>query len=172
MPTSDASAISPIVVELQRLRPSRVLDVGPGYGKYGWLCREYLGPILTQLDAAEPWPQGMFGVAPALYDRVFPEPFPGQRAWEPYDLILLVDVLEHYEHEDGLRALDVALSLATNVLISTPRLVLPQGQVDGNPWEEHKSQWTAQLLAERATVGQLVHHPYQLIVTLSRSTTP
>ncbi len=170
MPTSDASAISPIIGALQELRPTSVLDVGPGYGKYGMLIREYLGPILRRVDAYEPWPQGMMPALRSMYDEVFPEAFPSSSNDLPYDLVLMVDVVEHYTERDGRLALIAALELAPHVLISTPRRVHPQGQVDGNPWEEHKSQWTAHSIERASECKTMVvyPHPQQIIALLSR----
>jgi 16S rRNA G1207 methylase RsmC len=48
MPTSNYEAISKILGEILVLDPRSVLDVGPGKGKYGVLCREYLN--LNKLD--------------------------------------------------------------------------------------------------------------------------
>lgn len=167
MPTSDASQISTIVAALVEVRPTTVLDVGPGYGKYGMLIREYLGPILHRVDAAEPWPHGMMPALGAMYDTIYEEPFPGHRDWATYDLVLMVDVLEHYTERDGAEALTTALRVAPVVLVATPRKVLAQGQVNGNPWEEHKSQWTAPMLGFHG-LAEVYPHPTQLIARLER----
>jgi hypothetical protein len=172
MPTSDASQISTIVEAIVELRPRRVLDVGPGYGKYGMLIREYLGPILQRVDAAEPWPQGMMPALRQMYNEIVPAPFPGRIAWMRYDLVLMVDVLEHYEQAAGRDALAFALDLAPHVLIATPHQPLPQGRVNGNPWEEHKSSWTAADLSQAGGRVRIYPHPHQLIALLGRSTTP
>lgn len=170
MPTSDASQISIIVEAIVEVRPTTVLDVGPGYGKYGMLIREYLGPILTRVDAAEPWPQGMMPALAAMYDTIIPEAFPGRfgsAGWNTYDLIVMVDVLEHYTEPDGHDALRAARELAPVVIVATPRRVQAQGRVNGNPWEEHKSQWSAQHLGFHG-LAEVYPHPTQLIARLER----
>lgn len=42
MPTSYPENISSIICFIRHLKPKSVLDIGPGFGKYGLLCREYL----------------------------------------------------------------------------------------------------------------------------------
>lgn len=42
MPTSHPNQINEIIQIAELLRPASVLDVGVGYGKYGFLLREYL----------------------------------------------------------------------------------------------------------------------------------
>lgn len=174
MPTSDPSQISTIVAALVELQPRRVLDVGPGYGKYGVLCQEYLGPILERLDAAEPWPQGMMQSLVHMYNSVYGEPFPGplgKDGWVPYDLVLMVDVLEHYTEIEGHEALRVALDVAPVVLLATPRNPEKQGAVSGNPWERHRSRWTVPMLGYHG-LAEVYPHPTQLIARLERNATP
>ena len=42
MPTSDPTGILPVIHDVMELRPTRILDVGMGMGKWGLLFREYL----------------------------------------------------------------------------------------------------------------------------------
>ena len=42
MPSSHHNQVSKILDIIINLNPQSVLDVGVGFGKYGFLCREYL----------------------------------------------------------------------------------------------------------------------------------
>lgn len=159
--------ISTIITRVMELAPCAVLDIGPGHGKYGLLMREYLGRDAT-LIAVEPWPQAL--LCADVYDDVIVNSFPS-RVWVPptgYDLVLLIDVLEHYEWVDGLQALDAALQLAP-VLLSTPHRPCIQGSVGGNVFEAHCSAWTLEMLQMLASVHvELVaEHSEQLICLLT-----
>jgi hypothetical protein len=58
-----------------------------------------------------------------------------------YDLILLIDVLEHLDYEEGSNLLEVCRDNARNILISTPKDIGKQEIIIGNRYETHKFQW-------------------------------
>jgi hypothetical protein len=64
---------------------------------------------------------------------------------EHYDVILMVDVLEHFIVGEAVKALQKALFYSPQVLVSTP-IGYEQGEVNGNPYEAHRSEWTAEAL--------------------------
>jgi len=146
MPTSEPANITPLLQRIIGLDPRSVLDIGAGYGKWGFLLREYLDDFLGErrIDGVEVHrPYVNRSPAPHIYDLLLTVEFPGPMSGalqEHYDLALMIDVLEHYTVEDGKRALDAALRLAPQVLICTP-LDYPQGDVFGNQFERHLSEW-------------------------------
>jgi 2-polyprenyl-3-methyl-5-hydroxy-6-metoxy-1,4-benzoquinol methylase len=75
-----------------------------------------------------------------------------------YDLVLMIDVLEHFDRDDGFASLRKATSVGAEVLISTPRRPRPQGAVKGNPFERHRSRWTAADFAGYAWRPSSTHH--------------
>jgi hypothetical protein len=140
MPSSYADSFPPIVHAIIAFEAQRVLDIGPGWGKYGLACREYL-PQLTMLDAIEV-PQGRLRTQPAIYDNVFigdardaPEQF-----YRPYDLALLIDIIEHLTLHDGHQLLSCIQRAGPAVLVATPKRFIEQ-HADRNPHEEHLSFW-------------------------------
>lgn len=156
MPSSYVQNVAPIVWECMDLAPQSVLDIGAGYGKYGWLLREYLDGFEggLRIDAVEFWPDYLTrsgGIE--FYDRVFHGAWP-VRVDGPYDLALMVDVLEHFEEAEGREAIRVALEVAGKVLVSTP-LGFEQGPVGGNVLEAHRSEWPLEKLRELAPVHVL-----------------
>jgi SAM-dependent methyltransferase len=152
MPSSYLGNVPVIVRTMARVDPKRVLDVGPGYGRYGFLFRERVDDFRWErvLHAVDVFPDYMErSRMSALYDRMFEGDFLAVEFDEHYDLVLLIDVLEHFSDEDGERALEKALSLAPTVLIATP-LGYVQGEMYGNPFEEHRSEWPSERLDELA----------------------
>ena len=57
----------------------------------------------------------------------------------------MMDVLEHFTVVDGVNALTKAFQYAPVVLLATP-IAFEQGEVNGNPFEAHLSEWSPQLL--------------------------
>ena len=151
MPTSHFSQISVIVEIMFRLRPQSVLDVGVGYGKYGILAREYLEfgvnykPFQERrirIDGIEGFPDYIREGQRFFYDDIFignaSEIIPTLKT---YDLILLIDVLEHFTKEEGLKLLKSCSQRAKHIIVSTPFDIGIQGAVFGNEYERHHHQW-------------------------------
>lgn len=60
------------------------------------------------------------------------------------DAVAALDVIEHLDKEDGLLLLRRMEAMARKrVVILTPNGFVPQA-ADANPWQEHKSGWTAE----------------------------
>jgi len=138
MPTSEQRQIPPVCDVLADEQPATVLDVGAGYGKYGLLAREFGGATrVDAIDAVEP----RFPVYDHVYrgdlralDTLLPADAPH------YDLALFIDVIEHLEKADAWKFLDTLTRRARKVLITTPWGFRPQ-QIEGMPWETHRSGW-------------------------------
>lgn len=151
MPSSYAENV-PAVVALMRAalqvvgHPPAVLDVGPGMGKYGVLAREHLNPAL--LDALEVWEdyRSRFPWTGLLYDHLLVGDMRSFRSWAAYDLVLLIDVIEHVPLQEGIEVLHRIADAGAMALVSTPRHY-PQGPELGNPHEAHLSEWTASSFA-------------------------
>ena len=152
MPSSYLGNVPVIVRTMARLDPHRVLDVGPGYGRYGFLFRERLDDFRWErrLDGVDVFPEYLERSRTGfLYDRFFTGEFLATEIDGDYDLVLMIDVLEHFTADDAARALDKALALAPAVLVATP-LGYEQGEMHGNPFEEHRSEWPPERLEEYA----------------------
>jgi 2-polyprenyl-3-methyl-5-hydroxy-6-metoxy-1,4-benzoquinol methylase len=153
MPTSKLELIQPIIHIIWQYRegigrPIRVLDVGPGWGKYGLLIREAADPDAI-IDAIEPhpvWP-ALNGIYRQIWSddaRFMPS---GQqddddewRGFASYDLILLIDVIEHFSLRDGY---DLLARIPTTMILSTPATLFstPAQSPELPPWEQHRSLW-------------------------------
>jgi 2-polyprenyl-3-methyl-5-hydroxy-6-metoxy-1,4-benzoquinol methylase len=103
-----------------RGRRLSVLDVGPGHGKYATLLREYVDPKI-HLVAVEAWaPYVPSFKLEALYDLVIVGDVVAQpdELLNGFDLVLMVDVLEHI---DKTPALELLARIEPPVVFSTPR---------------------------------------------------
>jgi SAM-dependent methyltransferase len=148
MSTSSLSQIPTVMGIIRELKPQSVLDVGAGYGKYGFLIREYLDGFTGRMHIDAVDPQVCPVAENDLYQSHYHEPFDEFNAEMRYDLVLMIDVLEHFTKDDGWKALDKALSLGKRVLVVTPAEPAPQ---EGE-WEAHLSSWTLRELKDRYKV--------------------
>ena len=153
MPTSNLSQVVKLLELILLLKPNSILDVGVGFGKYGLLLREYLelwdgrgvyNQWKKRIDGIEVFPGYLTAVHHYIYDHIYVGDALDVLPTTPdkYDLILLVDIIEHFSLEDGLRLLQYAAECGRNVLISTPKCLAPQSNAFGNPYETHRFQWT------------------------------
>ena len=107
MPTSHLHQINEIVELIVLTNPQTVLDVGVGFGKYGALAREYLElrdgrnqyhDWQRRIDGIEVFPDYLTPLHDYIYDTVHvgnaTEIMPALNL--RYDLVLLIDVLEHF----------------------------------------------------------------------------
>lgn len=142
---------------IERLRPQRVLDIGMGHGKYGFLIRERVDnfEFNVVIEGVEVFAPYVGHTQRTLYDEIHNVHFLDfDFGPVEYDLALMIDVLEHFVVDEGYYALDKALTMAQHVLISTP-LGYPQGPVYGNEYETHRSEWPSDKLLRYATARQL-----------------
>jgi hypothetical protein len=157
--------------------PKSVLDVGIGFGKYGVLCREYLdvwgaekfGERRHRIDGIEAFRDYLTPLQASVYDEIFVgdalEIIP--KLERKYDLLLLIDVLEHFEFQTGKKLLELCKIQAKNIVVSTPLDMGVQGAVFGNQFETHRAQWTRKDLKN---LGDAVFVPnrYSLICFIGR----
>lgn len=182
MPTSHAGKILPIVSLVQAIDPNRVLDVGFGFGRYGFLCREVLEERSPSggfpsgwhrtIDGIEAWEPYIGELQRHIYDEVHvgeAVPLIKGMPHRSYDLVLLIEIIEHLDKEDGRQLLEEALRVGDVVLVSTPLHFLSQGPAFGNPFEVHRSHWRASDLRAVAPRAMVVLAPPALIGVLSRT---
>jgi hypothetical protein len=144
------------------LNPSSILDVGTGFGKYGLLCREYLelwdgrenySQFLRKIDGVEAFENYITPVHEFVYNRVYVKDILKlmNELEFSYDLILLVDVLEHFKKLEGNLLLTKILANNTGALISTPKYPSNQKDAFKNVYEVHRARWTKQELSALAS---------------------
>jgi len=152
MPSSQYNQINEIIEIITRLRPKHLLDIGPGFGKYGVLAREYLelwdGRNLYadwqhRIDCIEGHDKYITSLHRYIYSNIYTGDatriLPGLET--RYDLVLMIDVLEHFDQGEGLKILQYLSQRGSHILVSTPKFVNPQDDVFDNPFEIHRSEW-------------------------------
>lgn len=147
IPSSGFGLIPPIIEAVGVLKPHSILDVGCGNGKYGFLCHEVLHfwkGITPTIDAIEGHPGYIGPVQRDIYNEIYmAEALTTLRAMpsSSYDLILAIEVLEHFQKNDGIDLLRHFRRVSKNVILSCPKRTAPQGAIAGNEYEVHRSQW-------------------------------
>ncbi len=153
MPASTGVFITPALTEIDKLRPESVLDVGCGFGLWGFLCRLYLDVFpgrryrenwRIRIEGVEVFPKYIMPHQEFLYDKIhignietlFDE-------LDEFDLYIFGDILEHLPKQSGVELLDRAYRKANKgVLINIP---LGEGWLrkgtDENEYEAHVSVW-------------------------------
>lgn len=128
------------------------MDVGVGFGKYGLLIRDILEiPFerynkqqwICQIDGVEAFEGYKNPIHDYVYNKVFYDDIRNIIHQLPnYDVILLIDVIEHFEKEEGYRLINKLLEHTNkSLIISTPLYPAKQQDYNGNYYEKHKSRW-------------------------------
>jgi hypothetical protein len=157
MASSFPNQIPLIIHIIQQCKPKTILDIGKGFGKYGFLIHEFAGidnrqrpdPSLTLLqqsgvvvDAIDINPDYSWPHLPQIYRKVtIGDAGTIYRDLPAYDLILMTDVIEHLEKKTALEMIDSFISQGSLVLISTPVQFFEQELYESDA-EHHVSHWT------------------------------
>ena len=156
MASSFVEQIPTIIRLIQSLGPKRVLDIGKGFGKYGFLIHEYVGidnlkridPSKTlaelsnlKIDAVEADKDLML---PHL-NQIYTTTFAGDvtkiyKDLPSFELVLMIDVIEHLDKGSAVEVLKYFLELNTNILIATPINYFQQELYESD-YEHHISHW-------------------------------
>ena len=171
MPVSDYHQVSDIMGEIQRISPKSVLDLGVGFGLYGVICRQLLDGQYGRCRRAT-WESRIYGVE--AWER-YQNP-----AWNAYtsvrlglirptscgfDLILMIDSLEHFTPEVGRPLLRESVANNKHVIVSVPNGPMEQGETFGNPHEAHL--WTFNGTEEfEAYNFKLIHQSVCTVVSI------
>lgn len=176
MPTGYPDSLTPVARLVEWLQPARVLDVGVGGGRMGFLAREYGhhpwhprahgdGVEVHGIEGHEPY---IGPVQRAVYDRLEIGDAldvlailraDGQR----YELVIASDILEHFDEEGARLLLERCLAVGELLLIVTPSEWFAQTSEE-NDLETHRSFWDEAAL--RAAGAKAILHRGESIVAL------
>ena len=151
MPSSTHVHISKMVDWIVRLQPTSVLDIGIGFGKWGFLVREYTDinahryqreDWRVRIEGVEAFPEYVTPTYHYIYDQVYHgdlrEVLPRLTT---YDLVIIGDVIEHFDKEVGLDLLRQLRQKSRYILLSSPTVFFTQ-ELFENEFERHRSLWT------------------------------
>lgn len=170
MPSSLHYHIADVLSIVEMFQPASFLDVGCGFGRWGFLVREQHDVLherygreswKTRIDAIEVFEPYISPHHRYLYDNIYvgrvEQILP---ALETYDVILAGEILEHIEKQASLSTLVQLREKARKALIVSVPLGedWPQGEVLGNPAEAHVSTWT---IAELKRLGAKMIRIYE-----------
>lgn len=148
MPTSNLHNAPEVCRLVRETGSQRVLDVGPGWGKYGVLLREYAQAKVV--DAVEAWePYVADHRLRGIYDDVIVADvldLDGETL-AGYDCVLMVSVIEHLDKKAALAFLG---RLPGWAVIATPAKWMQENHPV--PTERHKSLWTVKDFGRRVDV--------------------
>jgi hypothetical protein len=158
MPSSDPRVLTETAREIILAAPRTVLDIGVGFGKWGVLAREYTDIWNYRFYKPE-WTTFITGIE--VHDK-YRSP-----AWDCYDMVLtgkaqdvvkglrddsyngmvprrynlsiMIDVLEHFEKDEGQKFLDDVMGISDKFLVSYCNT--DQVNVRDNKFEDHVSRW-------------------------------
>lgn len=135
------------VNQILSVKPDFILDVGAGSGTYADALRAagYGGTI----DAVEVWPNYITKYhLPTKYRHVINKDVRELDTFD-YDVVIFGDILEHMSKEDAIKVWEKTAEKADYALIAIPIIHYHQGELDGNPYEEHvKDDWTDEEVIE------------------------
>ena len=176
MPTGFPDSLTAVARLVEWLQPERVLDIGVGGGRMGFVVREYGhqswhprargdGVEVHGIEGHEPY---IGDLQRAIYDRLMIgealdvlQRIASKK--KPYDLAIAADILEHFDPLDGHLFLRRSLAVADLVVVATPRLFFEQESKE-NALEVHRSHWPERALRRAGATGVL--HRGESVVAL------
>ena len=171
MPTSTYSQIPALVNYLHILRPTSILDIGLGNGKMGFIARDLLDVMLGQRYHRRDWQVRIDGIEVfedyvqdhqrAIYDDIhIGDAFEVIDRLGHYQLVIIGDVLEHFDRDRATAFLDKAAAHADAMILSIPLgPKWTQDDIYGNDFERHRSFWSPEDFTPMATHTQLIEFP-------------
>lgn len=152
--SSSAAESIPYIIEFVRKNQPKVksvLDVGMGFGKMGFLFREYFeskkigrhkpDDWLLKIDGVDIYDGYLSEVQKLIYNEVIiGDIFEALPKLGNYDLAILSDIIEHFPKEKGHELLRKLFEHVEDIVIATPNGFLEQEPQD-NINQEHLSGW-------------------------------
>lgn len=116
---------------------------------YGAIIKNYIETKITGIERWEKYEHPNW----ANYDSVLIGKMPKVFTFihDTYDLIIMTDVIEHFDFKEGREVVNTLKTLLNPkgvLLISTPSVFMKQDAVGGNKLEIHKELWLSDALPE------------------------
>lgn len=172
MPTSNHLYIADVISHIRKVKPTSILDIGCGFGKWGFLFREYLDIMCgrynkedwnVKIDAVEIFEPYITPVHKHVYNEIhigdITDVLP---QLGHYDMIFSSDCLEHIEREKGEQLLYAIERHSNKQMLCVPLTDVwlgSQGTVFGNEAEAHISAWYDNDFKSYHKLGQYYKKP-------------
>lgn len=172
MPTCNHLYITDVITLIRKIKPVSILDIGCGFGKWGFLFREYLDIMggrynkedwNVKIDTIEIFEPYITPVHRHVYDNIFiGDATEKINELGQYDLIFSSDCLEHIERVKGEQLLYDIDRHSNHQLLCVPLTEVwlgSQGAVFGNEAEAHISAWFDNDFGSYKKLGQYYSKP-------------
>jgi len=161
MPTSRPIVIDHICGRILELKPRSVLDIGVGFGKFGFLAREYTdvwnGDYFdwkARIDGIEIFERYVGTLQRLVYDNIYiGDAVEVIDKLGVYDLVICSDMLEHLEKDRGAELLGKIGDHSRFAIVALPVYPSDQGDVYDNEHERHRANWAFRELNEFGPVS-------------------
>lgn len=162
MPCSRPYALEATCKLIIEKNPTSIMDIGIGFGKFGFLAREYTDVFHgryfeweTKIDGIEIFEKYITRLQQEIYDHIYiGNAIDILPTLDHYDMIICSDVLEHLNVRDGTALLEIIKRKCKFALVSTPVKVMHQDAVYHNEHERHISAWPKETLSNWGQVSQ------------------
>ena len=162
MPCSRPHALETICNRIIEKNPISILDIGIGFGKFGFLAREYTDIFHgryfdweTRIDGIEIFEKYITQLQKEIYDHIYiGNALDVLPTLSRYDMIICSDMLEHMSEQNGTVLLDLIKRQSKYAMITTPVTVLHQDALYDNEHEKHISEWSKETLSNWGEVFQ------------------
>ena len=135
-----------------------VLDVGCGLGEWGFLIRTRKSsvPYLIGADIWRPYLEKIYSLN--VYDELIQVKLPKIPLKEKsVNISLACEILEHLSKSDGHEFLIELERVTKEMIITSAPLNLPQGEIHGNPFQRHVSEWLPKDFERYGYKTKMVH---------------
>lgn len=169
MPSSTWVHSSTVQDILWKNKPNSILDIGIGFGRWGFLARELLDVFRgrfnkedwkTRIEGVEIWPKYLKDYHHYIYNKIFVGSIQDflKANKKMFDVIIAGDVIEHLEKEKAIYVLKHLRLIVNKVLIVCIPLGsdYPQGTVKGNSAEAHLSTWEESDFENLGLIAKLI----------------
>jgi hypothetical protein len=155
MPTSNLTSFFDIMEVISQIKAKSILDVGVGFGKWGFLIREYFDLRPHKKKGYDDWSLKLDGIEvnekyiTPVHNYIYNNMFIGEALDilsnnnVYYELILALDIVEHFSKENGLKFITLCRNRSDFVFINTPNIYYKIENEYYSHYMEHKSGWDA-----------------------------
>lgn len=177
MPSSHPDQLNEVVQIAELVNPSSILDIGIGFGKYGFLLREFIdvvkyGDVVkwhVRIDGIEGEPTYVDDLQRKIYNDIYIGDILSvlNSICFHYDFAILIDVIEHFDRNCGLSVIGAAFDKSDFLLITTPWDIGDPNIKHENPLLDHKYQWRKRDFVQFGCC-EFIYNNSSLIVLIGR----